>query len=146
MIAFLAFYISMNLRSSNNIYAGIVISILYVFLAVKYWFPNVFKVLRNFKEISYDNENLYIKDEGSDIILPLHKIRDVELVSLDGLYEFKLNPADNLGEAIYVKPSMWYPFNYPKVDAELDQIRYLIKKDKEKYYLENQTNQLNSIN
>jgi hypothetical protein len=101
------------------------------------------KNLRLLKQISYNNQFLYVHEEGVDTQVPLERIRDVEIMSLDGMYKFHLMDKEAFGPYIMCKTSIWYPFNFKKVDKELDHVRYLISKRKREIQIE-QTNQLPS--
>lgn len=125
---------------------GLLISLFYVALLIKFWFPSFFKMLKSFKEVSYDQSSLYVKHRDYEIQVPFERIRNVELKSLDGLYRFELIDEDQFGKYIYCKPSLWYPFNYTKVDDELDRIRKMISKRKQEKYDKSSSTQLNSIN
>lgn len=97
-------------------------------LLIFYWYPNVGKFLKKIKEVSYDKENLYVKEGAYEIQVPFHEVKDIEIVSLDGLYKFKLYHNDQFGNEVICKPSLWYPLNYKKVDTELNRIRALVRK------------------
>ncbi|MEQ8470434.1 MAG: hypothetical protein RIC35_04580 [Marinoscillum sp.] len=86
--------------------------------------------LKSFRQIKYSNDTLYVDQGGTELVVPFHEIKRVELTSLDGIYSFELID----GIRYCCKPSMWYPFNHKKVDAELDRIRQNIKKEKQKYW------------
>jgi hypothetical protein len=111
-----------------------------------YWYPQLIKMLRGFRKVSYDKYSLYVQMQDYEIQVPFERIKSVELTSLDGLYRFELYDQDQFGKYIYCKPSMWYPLNFPKIDKELDRIRWMIRKRKEQYYQQGDSNQLNSIN
>ncbi len=85
------------------------------------------------KEISYDSSNLYIHEADYEIQIPYYQVRDVEIISLGGLYKFHLYHSDQFGKEVLCKPSIWYPLNYKKVDKELDRIRAMIKKSHREY-------------
>ena len=94
--------------------------------------------MRLVKQISYDNQYLYVHEDGADTQIPLERIRDVEITSLDGMYKFNLMDKDTYGPYILCKTSMWYPLNFKKVDKELDYVRFLINKRKRTIQSENQ--------
>lgn len=102
----------------------IVISILTVF----YWLPQTRKFHSTIKEVSYDSSNLYVKEGNYEILVPFHGIKDIELVSADGLYKFTLYPPDQFGREVICKPSIWYPLNYKRIDKELNRIRAMVRK------------------
>lgn len=97
-------------------------------LLILYWYPNILKFLKKIKEVSYDKENLYVKEGEYEIQVPFHEIKDIEIVSLDGLYKFKFYQNDQFGNEVVCKPSLWYPLNYKKIDAELNRIRSMVRK------------------
>ncbi|WP_421878473.1 hypothetical protein [Marinoscillum sp.] len=140
--AFVLMQALVHLRNSS-IWIAIPFTLLYVFFIWKYWYPSFMDFVRNFYQISYDHENLYIDEGSNELVISFDRIKHVELVSFDGIYKFET--FDN--SVYYCKPSAWYPFNYSKVDGELDKIRVLIKKYKQKFWAEQeQTNALPSNN
>ena len=52
---------------------------------------------------------------------------------MDGLYKFKLYHHDQFGSEVVCKPSIWYPFNYKRIDAELNRIRSYVRKAHREY-------------
>ena len=92
------------------------------------WYMHrIWRGLKLLKEISYDEHNLYVKEKDFEVQVPFYRIRSVDLISLDGVYKFTLRDADQFGETVFCKPSMWYPFTYKKVDEELYQLRKRIE-------------------
>ncbi len=85
------------------------------------------------KEISYDEENLYVHEQDYEIQIPYHQVKDVEIISLGGLYKFTLLRHDQFGREVICKPSIWYPLNYRKIDKKLNKIRSMIRKAQWKY-------------
>ncbi|MEP0985198.1 hypothetical protein [Ekhidna sp.] len=125
------FYVLIN--SSRGGLFGILSAITYVFIMIFYWYPNLTKFFRQIKEVAYDQENLYVKEGSYEIQVPFHQVKDIEIVSLDGLYKFKLYHNDQFGDEVICKPSLWYPLNYKKIDAELNRIRALVRKAHHEY-------------
>lgn len=80
------------------------------------------------KEVSHDKENLYVKEGTYEIQIPFYQVKDVEILSLDGLYKFHFFHHDQFGKEVICKPSLWYPLNFRKIDKELDQLRFLVRK------------------
>jgi hypothetical protein len=117
-----------------NGFLGIALGLSYAVLFFMVYLPRVNKLMKSLKQISYDHEYLYVHEADQQLMLPLSRIKIVELTSLDGLYKFNLMDEQHFGKELYCKTSMWYPFNYKKVDKDLDFIRYLIKKAKERSY------------
>ena len=92
--------------------------------------PRIKDSLKAIKQVSYDDQHLYIFDKGIDTQIDLERVKNVEITSLDGLYRFNLMDQEAFGPFILCKTSMWYPLNFRKVDKELDHVRYLISKRK----------------
>lgn len=133
-------------KTDDNLLIGLLFSGLYLFFIIRFWFPSFLQMIKSFKQVSYDQANLYVKHRDYEIQIPFERIKNIELKSLDGLYCFELMDEDQLGKYVYCKPSMWYPFNFPKVDNELDRIRKMIGKRKRERYDNNYSVQLNSFN
>lgn len=112
---------------------GLIISAAMGLMVIFYWYPNIGKFLANLREVSYDSENLYVIQDNMETQIPFTEIRDVEIVSLDGLYKFNLFSESAFGKEILCKPSVWHPLNYPKVDKELNRVRGLIRKTHAEY-------------
>ncbi len=104
-----------------------------------YW-PRFKDFLNKIKEVSYDKENLYVKEGDYEVQIPFYEVKDIEIMSLDGLYKFTLYHHDQFGNEVICKPSNWYPLNYKKIDAELNRIRGLVLKAHHNYKEENTLN------
>ncbi|MEQ8626024.1 hypothetical protein [Ekhidna sp.] len=128
---FFGFYVIYYTKMSGLF--GILMAIIYVGLMVFYWYPNIGKFLRKIKEVSYDNENLYVREGDYEIQIPFYQVKDIEIISMDGLYKFKLYHHDQFGSEVVCKPSIWYPFNYKRIDAELNRIRSYVRKAHREY-------------
>lgn len=85
------------------------------------------------KEVAYDKESLYVKEGDYDIQIPFYEVKDIEIVSMDGLYKFKLYHHDQFGDEVICKPSLWYPLNYKRIDTELNLIRSYVRKAHREY-------------
>ena len=114
-------------------------------LVIKFkWYPEFFKEFKRLKDISYDSNNLYIVEKGIEEQIPFYEIKDVEIKSLNGIYQFNFFDKSLYDGAVRCKTSLWYPLNYKKVDAELNRVRSLIKKAKAEFDTERYTNRLPS--
>lgn len=129
-VAFLSY---MVLHLIDGDFFGIAMVVIYLTLMIFYWYPNMGKFLNKIKEVAYDKENLYVKEGEYEIQIPFYEVKDIEILSLDGLYKFKLYHHDQFGDEVICKPSLWYPFNYKKIDAELNRIRSLVRKAHREY-------------
>lgn len=116
-----------------NIYIGLV-AVALILIGLKYrWYPDFFKDFNKLKDVSYDSENLYIIEDGLEEQIPFYEIKDVEIKSLNGVYQFNFFNKNLYDGSITCKTSMWYPFNYRKVDSELNRVRSLIRKAHRSY-------------
>jgi hypothetical protein len=89
-------------------------------------------VNRKVFHVEFDAEFLYVLQKNQDILIPLENIKDVEIVSLGGVYKVTLYAKDQLGDLIYFKPSLLYPFNFKAKDALADVLRRNIAEAKKK--------------
>jgi hypothetical protein len=93
---------------------------------------NFIRVNRKVFHVEFDDEFLYLIRKESDILIPLENIKDVELRTLGGLYEKKLYHPEVVGDLIYYKPSLLYPFNFKSKDRIADVLREKIEEAKRK--------------
>jgi hypothetical protein len=82
--------------------------------------------------VEFDDEFLYVIQKNQDMLIPLENIKDVEIVSLGGVYKITLYAKDQLGDLIYFKPSLLYPFNFKSKDKLVDVLRHNIDEAKKK--------------
>ena len=90
------------------------------------------KINRHVFHVEFDVEFLYLMRKEADILIPLQNIQSVELKTMGGLYEIKLYSPERVGDLIYYKPSLLYPFNFKSKDAIANQLRDNIKNAKTK--------------
>ena len=57
-------------------------------------------VNRKVFHVEFDDEFLYVIQKQQDILIPLENIKDVEIVSLGGVYKVTLYAKDQLGDLI----------------------------------------------
>ncbi len=131
MTLFVTFYVIAF--GSKGGFIGVLMGVAYPIFLIFYWFPEARKSMNRIREIAYDKENLYVKEGDYEIQIPFHDVKDIEIMSLDGLYKFKLYHHDQFGDEVICKPSLWYPFNYKKIDAELNRIRSFVRKAHREY-------------
>lgn len=118
---------------NNELFGAVLFLGLYGF-----YFYRILSGLKLIKEISYDEHSIYVKEKDFEIEIPMYRIKEVTLVSIDGVYKFTLIDSDQFGETVFCKPSVWYPFSHRRVDEELRQLRKKIDKVKEEYWLARQ--------
>ena len=105
----------------------ILMSAVYGYLIYRYFLIN-----RKVFHVEFDDEFLYLIQKEADILIPLQNIKDVELKTVGGLYEIKLYSPEIVGDLIYYKPSLLYPFNFKAKDAIANILRDNIEKAKRK--------------
>ncbi len=85
--------------------------------------------------VEFDDEFLYVIQKQQDVLIPLENIKDVEIVSLGGVYKVTLYAKDQVGDLIYFKPSLLYPFNFKTKDKLVDVLRHNIDLAKKKVHV-----------
>lgn len=103
------------------------------FLTSAFWCWIIWKYIqmnRKVYHVEFDDEFLYLIQKQADILIPLQNIKDVQLKTMGGLYEIKLYSPEIVGDLIYYKPSLLYPFNFKAKDAIANKLRYNIEKAK----------------
>lgn len=101
------------------------ISVIWTYIVFQY-----IQINRKVFHVEFDDEFLYLIQKQADILIPLQNIKDVQLKTMGGLYEIKLYSPEIVGDLIYYKPSLLYPFNFKAKDAIADKLRYNIEKAK----------------
>lgn len=81
-----------------------------------------FKVNASVYRVEFDDNFLYVILKDQDLIIPLENIKDVNLISLGGVYRVDLYNKELVGEKFYFKPSLLYPFNHRRKEAIVDQL------------------------
>jgi hypothetical protein len=104
----------------------------YIFISAPYGYLIYRYILINRKvfHVEFDEEFLYLIQKEADVLIPLQNIKSVELKTMGGLYEIKLYSPEIVGDLIYYKPSLLYPFNFKAKDAIAYQLRRNIEKAK----------------
>lgn len=97
-----------------------------------FFFYQVYQMNSNLYKVEFDDEFLYIIQKNQDMLVPLENIKDIELKSLGGHWEVTFYNAEQLGEKIYFKPSLLYPFNSKKKDELVNVLWANIEKAKRK--------------
>ncbi len=131
LTAFLAFIVVG--RALDGSIIGWVFGVGYAVILIAYWFPSALKTIKQMKNLSYDDENLYVLEDGVEEQIPFEQVKDVEIMSLNGIYRFNFFNKDLHDGFVTCKTSMWYPLNYPAVDKELNRVRALIRKSHQNY-------------
>lgn len=80
----------------------------------------------------FDEEYMYVQQQGHDVLIPLENIKDVNLISVGGVYKVDLYSPETFGDKFYFKPSLLYPFNHKKKEAIVDVLWANIEKAKKR--------------
>ena len=89
-------------------------------------------VNRRVYRTEFDDEFLYIIQRNQDLLIPLENIKDINLVSMGGVYRVDLYAKEEFGNTFYFKPSLLYPFNHKKKEVLIDILWRTIEKAKSK--------------
>ena len=103
-----------------------------VFAAWLFPVYKVYQMNRKLFQVEFDDEFLYIIQRKQDMLVPLENIKDIELKTMIGHWEVTFYNAEQLGDKIYFKPSLLYPFNSKTKDKLVDELWANIEKAKRK--------------
>ena len=90
------------------------------------------RINRKVFHVEFDDEFLYLIRKESDVLIPLQNIKDVTLKTMGGLYEIQLYHPEAVGDKIFYKPSLLYPFNFKSKDRIADILRDKIEAAKKR--------------
>ena len=83
----------------------------------------IVKHINKIKSISFDDSSLYYIKDDYEVQVPFEDIKDIEIKTLDGLYEIHFYSPTQDGERIFFKTSLWYPLNFKKQDELVNVLR-----------------------
>ena len=106
---------------------GSLVSLSWIYIIWLWYWVN-----RRVYRTEFDDEFLYIIQRNQDLLIPLENIKDINLVSMGGVYRVDLYAKEEFGNTFYFKPSLLYPFNYKKKEALVDILWRTIEKAKSK--------------
>jgi hypothetical protein len=75
------------------------------YLAYIWWMVN-----KRVFHVEFDSDFMYVLQQNHDLVIPLENIKDVNLISLGGVYQVDLYAKELFGDKFYFKPSLLYPF------------------------------------
>lgn len=101
---------------------GHISGLLYIYFLYQY-----FKINKKVFHVEFDDEFLCLIRKDAGILIPLQNIIAVELKTMGGLYEIKLYHPEIVGDLIYYKLSLLYPFNFKSKDKIADTLREKIE-------------------
>ena len=111
-----------RLLTQQGYFAGIYLGPIIVFQLIR--------VYKKIKAVEFDAEFLYVFEKGFEIVVPLENIKNVEIKSLNGIYQINLHDKIQSGTEVYFKPSLIYPLDFKKQDAKVNVLRSYIRKAK----------------
>lgn len=82
------------------------------------------------RNIEYDDQNIYIEQQGQEVIIPFLEVKDIKLQSVTGVHTVFLYREIVPNKEIWFKSSLWYPFNFKKVDDEVYKLLRKIERAK----------------
>lgn len=94
----------------------------YIVLLPLVWYFS-FRAIREakkYKTISYDDSSIYYEKDGYEVQIPFEDIKNIELYQGWAINLYR--PTQD-GDRIMFLPSLWYPLNFRKKDAEIDKLR-----------------------
>lgn len=97
------------------------------YLAYAWW-----RVNQKVFHVEFDQEFMYVVQKNQDLLIPLENIKDINLISIGGVYKVELYANELFGDIFYFKPSLLYPFNHTKKEALVDLLWANIEKAKRK--------------
>lgn len=88
------------------------------------------KAHRNVFQVEFDDEFLYVHRKSVELLIPLENIKEIEIVSVGGVYRIDLYSPETFGDKLYFKPSLLYPLNYKSKDELVNLLWSKIEKAK----------------
>ena len=98
------------------------------------------------KSIEYDKENIYVQDGQQDVQISMADIKSIELDNIGGAFRINFFQQTPFGMNIYFKPSIYYPINFSKMDAKINELRSIIDRAKRQKLPSDNLSQLTSYN
>jgi hypothetical protein len=99
----------------------------FAYMVYVWWLVN-----RRVYQVEFDTDFMYVIQKNQDLIIPLENIKDVNLISVGGVYQVDLYARELFGDKFYFKPALLYPFNHKKKEALVDILWACIEKAKTK--------------
>ena len=106
-------------------FSSIVLTVSWGVILYRYYVMN-----QKLYHVEFDDEFLYVIRKNVDILVPLANIKDVNIKTLIGHYEIIFYSGEQVGDKIYFKPSLLYPFNAKKKDELVNVLWQNINKAK----------------
>ena len=93
------------------------------------WYSSVKAVreAKKYRTIYYDDSSVYYEKDGYEVQIPFEDIKSIELYQG---WSMNLYRPTQDGDRIMFLPSLWYPFNFRRKDAEIEKLRVKIDQHK----------------
>lgn len=124
-VAMCIFLIAYFFSKKNAIFYFIFQGSLYAYVLYR-----LIKMANRLQQVSFDERFLYVIDKAQELVIPLENIESVEIETLGGVYKVNALHAEQFGKQFYFKPSLFYPLNYKKKDALVNNLRRQIQRAK----------------
>jgi hypothetical protein len=118
-LIWIGFY--MNSNGENFIS---ILSLVSIYLPFHIYYP----MFLNLKNVSYDDSSIYYNKKGYEKQVPFEEIKSIELKSVTGIYGIYLITPTHGRNELFFKTSLWYPLNFQKKDASVNELRDRIDK------------------
>ncbi|MTI22875.1 hypothetical protein E1176_17720 [Fulvivirga sp. RKSG066] len=103
-----------------------------VYFSVAFYVLYIKRTLK-LKSVAADQENLYIIEKGQEVVIPFVEIKEVKLKTAIGTHSVQLYRDLGFGKEFLFKSSLWYPFNFKKVDDQVYELQRAIERAKREY-------------
>ncbi|MDZ7606740.1 MAG: hypothetical protein U5K79_14385 [Cyclobacteriaceae bacterium] len=90
----------------------------------------IIRSVRRLKNVSFDQGAVYYERDGFEVQIPFDEIKNIDIMTLDGIYKINLFQPNQDGKAIHFKTSLWYPLNFKRQDEKVNELRAMIEKYK----------------
>lgn len=82
------------------------------------------------KNVSYDQYSVYYDRDDYEVQIPFNEIKNIDIMTIDGIYKINLFHPNQDGKTIRFKTSLWYPLNFKRQDEKVNELRAMIEKYK----------------
>lgn len=73
--------------------------------------------------MEYDDYNLYFVEKGQEAQIPFYEVKHIKLRNALGVHSVSFYSDFGFGMEVLFKSSLWYPFNFNKVDDQVYELR-----------------------
>lgn len=127
-VLFLAVYSAFILKEYHQ-FLILPVYVMFAYQAI----PAILKI----KNVSYDDSSVYYDRKGYEVQIPFEDIKNIEIMTISGIYKIILFDPTQDGLVIRFKTSLWYPFNFRRQDEKVNELIDKIDKYKSTLYERN---------